>query len=276
MTDVYNICFYGGLILAILFLITSVTLFFVLKIPKVVGELTGRTARKSIEEMKGEKGSSDVSKKEQAKYYNQDTGKIKVRQSATERKKNNDDTTTVLGNKKGRTSELAAEELKRSLDEDSTDVLTSGEESPKPRAKAVSNDDDDTTDVLRADDSDNATDVLHADDSDSATDVLRDNKDDDKTDILTSDDYEEEGTTDVLTSDDYEEEGTTDVLTSDDYEEEGTTDVLRAEEDSTDVLRYSDSGDDATSILSAAWQEKIPENITIIYNAVVVHTDERL
>lgn len=53
MTDIYNICFYGGLVLAILLLITSVVLFVVLKIPRVIGELSGRTARKGIEELKG-------------------------------------------------------------------------------------------------------------------------------------------------------------------------------------------------------------------------------
>lgn len=36
---------------ASLFLIAAVTLFFVLKIPSVFGELTGRTAKKAIEEM---------------------------------------------------------------------------------------------------------------------------------------------------------------------------------------------------------------------------------
>ena len=55
MENVYKICFYGGLALAIIFLIVSVVLFFVLKIPKVINDLTGRTAKKQIDEIKKKK-----------------------------------------------------------------------------------------------------------------------------------------------------------------------------------------------------------------------------
>ena len=41
MEQAYEICFYGGLVLAILLLIATVVLFIVLKIPKVIGELIG-------------------------------------------------------------------------------------------------------------------------------------------------------------------------------------------------------------------------------------------
>ena len=49
MRSVYEACFYGGLILAILFLITAIILFIALKIPKVFNELTGRAAKKLME-----------------------------------------------------------------------------------------------------------------------------------------------------------------------------------------------------------------------------------
>lgn len=45
--NIKSVCIIG----AILFLIAAVTLFFVLKIPSVFGELTGRTAKKAIEAM---------------------------------------------------------------------------------------------------------------------------------------------------------------------------------------------------------------------------------
>ena len=67
MENIYEICFYGGLILAILFFIVSIILFAVLKIPKVFGELTGRAEKKSIKERKeGGKADVKVGKKEQA------------------------------------------------------------------------------------------------------------------------------------------------------------------------------------------------------------------
>lgn len=204
MTDIYNICFYGGLVLAILLLITSVILFVVLKIPRVIGELSGRTARKGIEELKGgAKETSAVSKKEQAKYYNQNSGKIKIREavSTETRKKNNDDTTADLRDNK----------------------------------KKVEN--DKPTDVLERKD---------ADIGDEVTDLLRD----------------DEEATDVL-----QDEEATAVL-----QNEEATDVLQDEE-ATDVLR----GEDQTSVLVEKGRtDKLVSRVKVLYNVVVVNTDEKL
>ena len=69
MENVYEICFYGGLILAILLLITAIVLFVVLKIPKAIGDLTGRTAKKAMRDMRDEnKAPGSIAKKEQEKY----------------------------------------------------------------------------------------------------------------------------------------------------------------------------------------------------------------
>ncbi|MDE6024538.1 MAG: hypothetical protein K2G45_03700, partial [Lachnospiraceae bacterium] len=148
MADIYNICFYGGLILASLLLVVSIVLFIVLKIPSVIGELTGRTAKKSIEEMKASnKGSSAVSKKEQGKYYNQTSGKIKIRQAASTEtiKNNNDDITDILGD----------------------NAISDTEKTEHASGKAA-NDKGKTTDNLKDEE---ATDVLG---DEEATDVLRD------------------------------------------------------------------------------------------------------
>lgn len=165
MTDIYNICFYGGLILAILLLITSVILFVVLKIPRVIGELSGRTARKGIEELKGgTKETSAVSKKEQAKYYNQNSGEIKIREavSTEARKKSNDE------RKNADTGDEVTDLLRD--DEEATDVLS----------------DEEATDVLQDEE---VTDILRDDET---TDILRD---EDQTSVLV-----EKGMTDSLTS----------------------------------------------------------------------------
>ncbi|MBD5097194.1 MAG: hypothetical protein HDT40_09425 [Lachnospiraceae bacterium] len=213
MTDIYNICFYGGLVLAILLLITSVILFVVLKIPRVIGELSGRTARKGIEELKGgAKETSAVSKKEQAKYYNQNSGKIKIREavSTETRKKNNDDTTADLRDNK----------------------------------KKVEN--DKPTDVLERKD---------ADIGDEVTDLLRD--DEEATDVL-----QDEEATAVL-----QNEEATAVL-----QNEEATAVLQDEE-ATDVLR----GEDQTSVLVEKGRtDKLVSRVKVLYNVVVVNTDEKL
>ncbi len=57
ITMYHNISLYCG-IAAIIFLVAAIVLFFVLKIPKVLGELTGRTTRKAIDEMIAENAST--------------------------------------------------------------------------------------------------------------------------------------------------------------------------------------------------------------------------
>lgn len=217
MTDIYNICFYGGLVLAILLLITSVILFVVLKIPRVIGELSGRTARKGIEELKGgTKETSAVSKKEQAKYYNQNSGKIKIREAvSTGAQKKNNDTAALPGNKK---------------------------DLPGSRKGAET---DKTTEVLERN---------NADIGDEVTDLLRDEE---ATNVL-----QDEEATDVL-----QDEEATDVL-----RDEEATDVLRDEE-TTDILR-----DDAqTSVLTEKGiTDRLVSRVKVLYNVVVVNTDEKL
>lgn len=52
--DIYRYIFIGGAILAGIMLVTSVLLFFLLKIPHVLGDLTGRNARKAIESIRNQ------------------------------------------------------------------------------------------------------------------------------------------------------------------------------------------------------------------------------
>lgn len=226
MTDIYNICFYGGLVLAILLLITSVILFVVLKIPRVIGELSGRTARKGIEELKGgTKETSAVSKKEQAKYYNQNSGKIKIRETvSTGTQKKNNDTAALPGNKKdlpGSGKRVEADKKTEVLERNNADTG------------------DEVTDLLRDEE---VTNVLQ---DEAATDVLQD-----------------EEATDVL-----RDEEATDVL-----QNEQVTDVLRDEE-ATDVLR----DEDQTSVLTEKGvTDKLVSRVKVLYNVVVVNTDEKL
>lgn len=226
MTDIYNICFYGGLVLAILLLITSVILFVVLKIPRVIGELSGRTARKGIEELKGgTKETSAVSKKEQAKYYNQNSGKIKIREAvSTGTQKKNNDTAALPGNKK--------------------DLPGSGK-----RVEA-----DKKTEVLERNNADTGDEVTDLPRDEEVTNVLQDEA---ATDVL-----QDEQVTDVL-----RDEEATDVL-----QNEQVTDVLRDEE-ATDVLR----DEDQTSVLTEKGvTDKLVSRVKVLYNVVVVNTDEKL
>lgn len=290
MENVYKICFYGGLALAIIFLIVSVVLFFVLKIPKVINDLTGRTAKKQIDEIKKKNTeSSEVSKKEQAKYYNQGSGKITVKESMSPatRAANRDNTTDLLEGKSADASMNKEEQNNNRPAEynpDETQVLGAG---------GIPEDGEEETTVLsKKTDAEAQTTTSDTDTDDEATAVLKaDEGDDEATDVLKSDEADNTDTaddeaTDVLKSDntDEAEDEATDVLKSDntDVADDEATDVLKADEvddEATDVLRATDTGanDDepATDVLRADMiNKKKPYNAKVICDVVITHTNE--
>lgn len=195
MESVYELYYYGGLILAILFLIAAIILFIVLKIPKVFGELTGHSATKSVKAIKEGNGiSRSVAKKEQAKYYNQGTGKIKVRETVSEqkRKANRYDAADLSGLQDEEPTEVLNERsFALNTDTEETVVLSGDNTLDGEETEVLSGNrdtDDDVTDVLASDTDDDATDVLASGTDDDATDVLRQTEDDEEsTAVLTKD-----------------------------------------------------------------------------------------
>lgn len=281
MEQAYEICFYGGLVLAILLLIATVVLFIVLKIPKVIGELTGSTAKKAMKEMKdGTAKPGSIARKEQEKYYNMGSGKITAKEAVSskeERKARGNDSTELLDKNKKKEKKFEETDILRpgvndynTLDNEATDVLGSG------------NPDEETTDILRngAAADDETTDILRdgtAAGDDEATDVLRatGEGDDEATDVLRGTDEGDDEATDVLRADEGDD-GATDVLRADEGDD-GATDVLRADEDddgATDVLRAEDD-EEGTSVLASS-EAALAKKVKVIYNVVVVHSDETL
>lgn len=278
MATIYNIMLYGGLALAVIFAVTAIVLFFTLKIPKAIGDVTGSTARKKIEEIR-EKGYESVqgvgiSKKEAIKNH---TTKISVRdvQSSESSKRaekgraNYEKAVADIKNKKKN------EDYLKSIHEEATDIL---HEDMQELARNMYSDEEATDVLMENEDSEEATDVLRADeDSEEATDVLRAEDDgEEATDVLRADDDSEEAT-DVLRADD--DEAATDVLRAND--DEAATDVLRADDDdATDVLRNDDT--EATSVLTGqsdfTGRLSQGENsmLKMVKNVVIVHTDESI
>ena len=294
MEQAYEICFYGGLVLAILLLIATVVLFIVLKIPKVIGELTGSTAKKAMKEMKdGTVKPGSIARKEQEKYYNMGSGKITAKEAVSskeERKARGNDSTELLDKNKKKEKKFEETDILRpgvndynALDNEATDVLGSGnpDEEVTDILRNGAAADDETTDILRdgtAAGDDEATDVLRAtgEGDDEATDVLRGNDegDDEATDVLRADEGDD-GATDVLRADEGDD-GATDVLRADEGDD-GATDVLRADEGddgATDVLRAEDD-EEGTSVLASS-EAALAKKVKVIYNVVVVHSDETL
>lgn len=291
MATIYNIMLYGGLALAVVFAVTAIILFFALKIPKAIGDVTGSTARKKIEEIR-EKGyesvqGAGVSKKEAIRNH---TTKISVRdvQSSESSKRaekgraNYEKAVADIKNKKKN------EDYLKSIHEDATDILhedmqelTSDMYSDEEATDVLreNEDSEQATDVLREYDVDEeATDVLREDDSEEATDILREyDGDEEATDVLRAEDDSEESTDLLRVEDDSEE--ATDVLRADD--DEAATDVLRADDDdATDVLRNDDTEatnvqtgqSDSTGRLSQGEKSMLK----MVKNVVIVHTDESI
>ena len=257
----YTVMFYGGLVLAIIFLIVSGILFFVLDIPKAVGVVTGKTQRKAIEEIRaGGKPTTEKNRRgrgrggniiardvkvSEAKKKETEQFKLEEANKKLNEQKRSSDASDNLAKKAAEDARAAVEKSKakamQALEEESTEVLTYQDMKNK-------DDSEDTTKVLEME---QATDILSA--GDELYDVEPEsNGDDDETVILASeansvdidDDYDDEET-DVLRStsaSSSEDEEVTDVLrttakpysgdddSDDDYEDEADkTDVLTSE-----------------------------------------------
>lgn len=73
--EIYRYIFYGGAILAGVMLVATVILFFVYKIPTVIGDLTGANARKAIENIRNQNESSG-DKLYKTSQVNRERGKL--------------------------------------------------------------------------------------------------------------------------------------------------------------------------------------------------------
>ena len=235
-----NVMLFGGIALAVVFAVIAVILFVKLDIPKVIGDLSGSTARKQIKEIR-EKGyeslqGSGASKKDAIKSKGS-TSKIEVRDI---KGKSASEEVSRKGNERYK---KAVDELNKSRSHHHTRL----EEADSEKA----------TDILRPEE-----------DYEKETDVLRSEEDYEKeTDVLRADDeYERE--TDILTSED-EADAATDVLSTD----SDATDVLSTDDDATDVLTMdTEASDSSETDIQGEEAEKFP----LLVDVVVVHTDESI
>ena len=73
--EIYRYIFLGGAILAGIMLVVSVLVFFLLKIPTVIGDLTGANARKAIENIRNQNESTG-DKTYRSSQVNRERGKL--------------------------------------------------------------------------------------------------------------------------------------------------------------------------------------------------------
>ncbi len=277
----YRTLFYAGLIVALIFLLAAIILFFVLKIPKAFGVVTGRTEKKAIEEIRasgyGAKAKKDALRKTSEKIHvrdaEMDTGSLRARDSAETEEKSSRTVDRGLGLSSKLKGRRGRSGKNQSLENEETEILGYGDEGSAASAlktdgfKTVGNTvNSDATDVLSGDSSSGGfTDV------EAATDVLSGGGSaysggGDSTDVLTAggNTYSDDGgSTDVLTAGGKTystgNEDATDVLTSG-----GRS---RGSEEETDVLtsgtRY-DEADDATDVLTSPHGNEVPEDEEIV------------
>lgn len=178
MADILSVLSVAAFILGGAGLVAAAVLFFVLKIPSVIGELTGANARKKIAAIRAaEKIEAESGK---------NNGGTSQEKFIVPRKIEKDNRTKVLAD---------ISEVDETLPLDN-----SGDDDKTVKLRADSN--GEQTEVLTADDS--ATEMLDSDDS--ATEVLTD--DDSATEMLDSDEAETE-----LLTDNGDESGTTGSIT---------------------------------------------------------------
>ena len=298
----YRILFYGGIACGIIFLILTIVLFFVLKIPAVFGNLSGSTQRKRIEEIR-KTGYESVSKK---KAIHDSTSRITVREAES---KSADSGT--LEEKKETKKDNKPKYVPRPdvgfgkvSDDSETELLgyneyKVGEAAPKAKASSPADFDSESTEVLREDGSvpgdsldEETTDVLRGNTGGLRSDDASHNEE--ETAILGSEEFDDaydedldEDVTDVLTGSGIELEGThtagSTSATKDISENitgtvgEDITSVLTSH-DRTDIVNDMGSDIGSTDEMSAEEEDNTDysEMITVLYSATVVNTGEAL
>lgn len=122
--EIYRYIFLGGAILAGIMFVVSVLVFFLLKIPTVIGDLTGANARKAIESIRNQNESTG-DKTYRTSQVNRERGKItdKISPSGRLIKDPSHSLHGAMGTEKISTQRLHSEDVTNE-----TTVLTSGSE----------------------------------------------------------------------------------------------------------------------------------------------------
>ena len=240
----YTAMFYGGLILAIIFLIAAGIIFFVMDIPKAFGVVTGKTQRKAIEEIRaGGKPKTSTSGSGGSKRGRSNIIARDVKVSESERKAQTAETKQPVKKEEPKRSSDASSDIAKKAAEDARAAV----EKSKARIKAEL--EDESTEVLTYQD------MKNADSSEDTTSVLEMEQ---ATDVLTAGDEiyseDDDAETDVLTSDGKraEAEDESPKAESDESYDDEATDVLR----STSASRYSED-DDVTDVLRNPTDEEL-------------------
>lgn len=289
MATVFTIMSYGGLALAVICLIIAVILFIKWNIPKVFGDVTGRTQRKTIERIRKEGYEANVTKQSAIKAAGE-TGKITVRKTETDslqtgRTKKQSKNVTVgtppIANPARRETAVTKENVTNTVfqvyqpGEVETTVLSDPAGGEETMVLNQSNSEEQTT-VLNQSNSEEQTTVLNQPNSEEQTTVLNQPNSEEQTTVLNQ--PETENQTAVL-SQYTPEEGTT-VLSRTSAEEETT--VLQADEKQGGQNMHPSEA--STTILTENQVDGViqlpnetitpPGTVAKVLDFMITHTDE--
>lgn len=302
---IFNIMFYVGLVLFILFFIATIVIFFLLKIPKAFGVVTGQTQKKAIEEIRsgGMRPSGRRSRTKESAILARDVGgKAADTSSALKRNskmsmKKSSESMEDIAEKARQDAKVVSEkaqeaEKQRKLAEaeESTELLTYNEYKKSTSSDAG----EEATSVLEEE---QATAVLSEDETADVTAETIEkvskaarygvSSEEESTDVLkptiSTVGGAEEDITDVLRTtaaradlydDDLDEEIETDVLTEDMGSKLSEDEVYGVYNPEMTAVLKSDMAPNEDSIRP---RRKVNlEGITVLYSETIVHTDESL
>lgn len=277
MATVFTIMSYGGLALAVICLIIAVILFIKWNIPKVFGNVTGRTQRKTIERIRKEGYEANATKQSAIKAAGE-TGKITVRKTETDslqtgrttkQSKNVAVGTPPIANPARRETAVTKENVTNTVfqvyqpGEVETTVLSDPAGDEETMVLNQSNSEEQTT-VLNQSNSEEQTTVLNQPNSEEQTAVLNQPETENQTAVL-SQYTPEEGTT--VLSRTSAEEGTT-VLQTD--EKQGGQNMHPSEASTTILTENQVEG------VIQLPEETItaPGTVAKVLDFIMTHTDE--
>ena len=286
MTGMYRTLFFAGLILAVAFLIATIVLFFVLKIPKALGVVTGRTQKRAIEEIRAG-GLEAVSKRKSRGSRNIHVREVEMETGSLSKGTTGNPATDTAQTAIKDAATAAAKAAEQAKSQSTSASTASGSRSRKDRSKAF-----EETEILDFTGS-LEDDTIHPE-SEMETDVLGGGSAaEEETDLLSSDGGTVGGTVKSAVNaaakrakDDAYREEETDVLsyggnrTAADEGDE--TDVLMSgtsvPQDEEIVGRYSA---EETAVLrsihvSADEPKTDSKKIVTLYSETIVHTEESL
>lgn len=275
MATVFTIMAYGGMALAVICLVFAIILFVKWDIPKVFGDISGRTEKKTIEKIRKEGYEANASKQTSIKAST-DTGKIKVRQTNTD---------ALIGGRNGASGKIAGRsngttEVNKNINRESAatkeDVTNTIFHVYQPEEF---NPEEDTTVLNQTAPEEEETALLSQAPEEDETSVLSQIPEEEETSVLSQASEEEETT--VLSQTPEEEE--TSVL-SQTPEEEGTTvlsnktkdaggEDMHPSEESTTILAESNVAG-VIQLPNETFTQ--PGTVAKVLDFIVTHTDDEI